>query len=245
MNNKVITTYNNVFLNSSSLVVEYNDVLKCPFFILFTSLVKNEEFRNIFDMSEFDNMNNEDLYVYYITRKNINILKNLNIKKEAFENIFKSNIELLYKWIETFMYNEIEQFSAFTDYELELNFVKVLRNLINTKMVKDIYIFSDIKSSNIGNDIKHLYGESVKYVYGDLKDIINENNISNDSTFVFSDINKIIELKNTNKLNLSTVLIADKFGYNYKEDNETPIVDIDELSKNNIFKFSFFNNIIS
>lgn len=245
MNNKVIITYNNVFLNSSSLVVEYNDVLKCPFFILFTSLVKNEEFRNIFDMSEFDNMNNEDLYVYYITRKNINILKNLNIKKEAFENIFKSNIELLYKWIETFMYNEIEQFSAFTDYELELNFVKVLRNLINTKMVKDIYIFSDIKSSNIGNDIKHLYGESVKYVYGDLKDIINENNISNDSTFVFSDINKIIELKNTNKLNLSTVLIADKFGYNYKEDNETPIVDIDELSKNNIFKFSFFNNIIS
>ena len=78
-----------------------------------------------------------------------------------------------------------------------------------------------------------------------IKDIIEKNNISNDSTFVFSNMNHMLELEEINKLNYSTVLIADKFGYNYKEDNETPIVDLDKLLEKNIFKFSFFNNILN
>lgn len=242
---KIIKTYNNVFLNSNTVVVEYNDVLKCPFFVLFTSLIKNEEFKNIFDMNEFMNMSNDDLYYYYITRKDSNVLKTLNIKQNAFDNIFNKNIDLLYKWIETFMYEEIDLFQEFTEFDLKFNFVDVLKRLINTKIVKNIFIFSENKSINIEKDISRLFGNNATYVYGSLEDIITNNNIDNDTTFVFSNIKNILVLDKIKKLNLSTVLIADKFGYNYKEDDETPIVDIDSLYENNIFKFSFFNNILS
>lgn len=245
MTKKILQTYDSVFLNSKSILVEYHDVLKCPFFILFTSLVKNGEFNNIFDMSELSSMSEDELFYYYITRKDENILKTLNIKKEALEKLFQSNINLLYNWIELFMYEEIDTFKEFTNVQLEFNFVKVLKNLIATKIVKDIYIFTEIKSDNIQNDIIDIFGDSVHYVYGSLKDIIEKNNISNDSTFVFSNMNHMLELEEINKLNYSTVLIADKFGYNYKEDNETPIVDLDKLLEKNIFKFSFFNNILN
>ena len=79
MSKKILQTYDSVFLNSKSILVEYHDVLKCPFFILFTSLVKNGEFNNVFDMSELSSMSEDELFYYYITRKDENILKTLNI----------------------------------------------------------------------------------------------------------------------------------------------------------------------
>lgn len=244
MSTNVIRTYDNVFLNSKSLVIEYHDVIKCPFFILFLSLIKNEEFQNIFDISEFIDKSNDELFYFYITRKDENLLKNLKIKEGIFESVFKSDINKFVDWLNYFMYEEINMFKEFTDVELELNFVNVLRNLINTKMIKDIYIFTEKESKTIKEDIDYLFNNSAKYVYGDLKDIILENDIPNDSTYVFSNIKNILLLDQINKLNLSSILIADKFGYNYKDDEETPIIDLEKLFEKNTFKISFFNNIL-
>ena len=67
--------------------------------------------------------------------------------------------------------------------------------------------------------------------------------IPQDSTYVFSDIEKVNDLVKMNRLNLSCVLIANGLRYNFMENDSSKLkVDLEELSKKYIFKYSFFDN---
>ena len=109
-------------------------------------------------------------------------------------------------------------------------------------MVKRVYVYSNDYSERLKEEIVEEYGTNVKYVTGKISEIIKEENITNNSTFVFSDIRNILELEEANVLGLSSVVVADRYGYNY-QDEKNLIVDMERLSKENVFKLDFFNNI--
>lgn len=239
----VVRTYDSVFLNSKAVFIEYNDVIRSPFLLLLKSLINNDEFQKLFDVEELLKMNDSELFFFYISRKEPNLLMNINIRNGIFENVFNSNIDLFLEWVNNFMYNEINTFSEFIENSNTLNFVEVLQKLIKTKLIRNnIYVYSEIKSDNIQSDLIQLFGNNINYVYGKLDEVIMENKIPNDSTYVFSNIRNIEVLNNINKLHLSSILIADKYGYNYTDDYENPIIDLENLYKTNVFKLSFFNN---
>jgi hypothetical protein len=84
-------------------------------------------------------------------------------------------------------------------------------------------------------------GSKVKYMDGKFEDMVRF--IPTDSTYVFSDIEKVNTLIAANKLNLSCVLIANGLRYNYTEEDSTKLkVDLKELTEKYVFKYSFFDN---
>ena len=127
-----------------------------------------------------------------------------------------------------------------------LNFDLVLRNLIgdknNTGMVKKVYIWHPYYVESIEKDIHERYGGFVQFVYGDIQDVLIKNQVTSDTTFVFSNILHVIDLIQTNLINYSSIIIADEYFYNYNDEME-PIINFEELFKNYIFKIDFFNNI--
>ena len=89
-----------------------------------------------------------------------------------------------------------------------------------------------------------MYDGKAKYVYGDLVKVLKENEITSNSTFVFSDITKINSLKEAGILNLSSVIIADRYGYNYGGENEV-VIDLEKYLSEDTFKLDFFDNLNS
>ena len=95
---------------------------------------------------------------------------------------------------------------------------------------------------SIEKDIHERYGNFIQFVYGDMQEVLIENKITSDTTFVFSNILHILNLIQTNLLNYSSIIIADEYFYNYNDEME-PIINFEELFKDCIFKLDFFNNI--
>ena len=241
-NKKVIVTYNSPFLNSDAILVEYNDVLKSPFFILLMTIKDNEALKIIFDLIELEELDIDSLYEWYLNRKDKNIFKCLNLNDGVLESYFNNDISLFDKWCDDMLYDLINKNPYFVEYDSELNFTESFQTLLQKTLVKKSYIYTEQYSESIKEDILKLFGEKVIYVYGDLLDIIKENNITNNSTFVFSDIKKILYLEKANILKFSSVIIADRYGYNYKSKNEL-VIDIDRLNSEYIFKLDFFDNL--
>ena len=64
------------------------------------------------------------------------------------------------------------------------------------------------------------------------------------STFVFSDIEKVNKLHELNRLDYSSIIVCDGYRYNNKDKN-TLKIDIDELRTKAIFKIDFIDNLNS
>ena len=245
-NNKIFLASDTPFLNSDLLFVEYFDVLKSPYFVFLAASKDNEVLNQIFDLSEFSDMSTVELYEWYVKRKRFNVFHNLKIREEAYVNMFHSNDKEVMDWIEDLAKTSIDSIpNIVTDYEL--NFDHTLKHIKrDKKILKRIMIYTPFYSESIYNDIAENYGNGIEYVYGDLDDVLSdeENKITSNSTFVFSDVSKIYALKNNNLLEFSSVIIADKYGFNYNDYNDDKVkYDLIELRKEILFKLDFFDNI--
>lgn len=245
-NNKVFTASNTPFLNSDLLFVEYFDVLKSPFFIFLFSALDNEDLNKIFDLEEIKKFNVFELYEWYIKRKRFNVFHNLPVREEAYTEIFHSSDEELMEWIDQFSQKIIDELPVLCN-GYELNFQYTLFHIRrDKKILKKIMIYTPFYSDAIYNDILNTYGEGIEYVYGDIDDVLTdpENKITKNTTFVFSDVGKIYALQNAGLLEYSSVLIADKYGYNYNNYNDELVkFDLIKLREEVLFKLDFFNNI--
>lgn len=239
---KAILTYNAPFLNSDAIFIEYDDVIKCPFFIFLMSIAENEALNMIFDLSDLEGLDIDALYEWYINRKNQNIFKSLPLRKGVIKEFFGNDFDNFDSWCESVIYNSIENNEYFVDMDTEMNFASSLDLLMKSKIVMKYFIYTPIKSEMIQKDLVKKYGDKFKYVYGDLETVLKENNITANSTFVFSDLTKIKVLEKIGILNYASILIADRYGYNYK-DEENLILDVESLSKSSIFKLDFFDNL--
>lgn len=237
-----IITYDSAFLNCDAIFIEYDDVLKCPFFIFLHAINENEAVKLLFDTTEIAGLDIDGLYEWYINRKNQNIFKCLKLQDGVLENYFNNDRNEFEQWCDTILYDFISQNGQLVQANTELNFTKTLSILMGESLVKKYYVYTPFEVEAIRQDLKNKYGEKIIYVYGDLKTVLKDHQITSNSTFVFSDVSKIMVLDDLGLLNLSSILIADKYAYNYK-DSENLNIDLDELAKRACFKLDRFNNI--
>ena len=239
---KAILTYDNVFLNSDNIFIEFDDIISCPFFILLHTIKNNELFNDLFDMSEVADYSIEELYEWYVNRKQKNILMCFPVREGIVDKLFNGDNTSFFEWCDKFLYSELDTIPELINQGTELNFYNTLKILLSKKIVKNTYIYTEYYSKTVEEYIKKEFGDNVKYVYGYMSKVIEDEKISSNSTFVVSNINNIHHLIPPNVLNLSSIVIADRYGYNYN-DEENLVVDLDSLYKEAVFKIDFFNNI--
>ena len=252
--NKVfVNTFNGPFLNSDYLVIEYEDVLQAPELIFLANLIssKPESVSLLFNMDNLYESISQmpELIYWYINRPN----------KEVFTNIEPT--ELGFKIMESTFKSEdmTESFKNFSNYfvdscicdtynsileNADLNFMKTLYSIYHTEMIKKVIIFSKY-SPNLCSLIsryltKTIQKELTVISCTDLGSLLKSKGITNNSTFVFSDITYINTLKEVGLLDRSSILISEPYQYNYNGDEYK--VNIDELQKEYLFKINFFDN---
>ena len=237
----IVKTNDGAFINSKAIFVEYNDVIKCPFFVMLNQMKADSNFNTLFDLDGIKNMNIVELNYWYNNRKHQNIFRCFELRDKVFDNYFNGSIAEYDEFIEDLPENELKTFPDFISYPSYLNFAEILKTAIETKAVSTVYIYNEFYNEVLEQDIKESY-PSAKFVYGNLKEVLNNKDISKDTTYVFSDIEKIKCLEETKRLTNVSVLLAEKFGYNYNKDNKYK-VDVNEIYSDYLFRMDGFDNI--
>ena len=233
-------TYNSAFTCVDNVFIEYHDIMRCIQFTIINFLRKNSIFKVLLDTSEIEDMTEAELYVWYISRENRNIFKNLEITS-SFSSLsgFDGDSNKVYDFLDNFLYIELDNLpSEILNYENKLKFYDTMKTFLNMSTVKNIYIYSENYSKLIEEDVSSIHGD-IKYVYGDFKSVLEENEIKSNTTFVFSDIEKINTLVELDILKFSTILMADQYRYNYGDDDELK-VNVEKLADDHIFKLFFY-----
>lgn len=235
---KVFRTVNSLFYNSQCLFVEFHDVIAMPWLTMLKINLDAKAINKIFKVDGFTDYSTNALLEWYLYRKKRNVYEEIGVREtinppEDFYNGFLKlcMTECDYS-IDVYKINTNLKFAETCD---ELNHKK--------SFVKKIVFYSEYEEPGISEYIKKWYKnpDHFEYRFGDLKDVLKD--IPNDSTFVFSDIEKVNTLVETGKINMSTVMIPFGLRYNYTEDDPEKLkVDIEKLSENYVFKGAFFNN---
>lgn len=241
---KVVLTHEGVFLNNDAVFVEYEDVLRSIFFTVFYYLKDSDVVNEYFDLSEIEDLDDEELYIWYAKRHERELLYNLVLRDDLFEKLCDRDDNTRREFCKALLYHELDSNSFYMEAAGYLNFMNVLKNYIKTDLKSKVYIYTENKSTEIEKDIINTFGPTVNYVYGDLLNVFKENNITANSTFVFSDVSKVLTMKEAGILKFSSIIIADWFQYNYYDDMKTLKVDLAKLyNEEGVFKYEFFNNI--
>ena len=226
-----------LFYNSQCLFVEYHDVLSMPWFTMLLFTKDSKIFHELFNMDEIMDYDINALVEWYIYRKYRNVFKCLgindetkNISDEIYDNLLDKAMNIS---------DDIYRIP------ISLKFLSSLRLLMtDASLVKDVIIYSEKNEPMIEETLNVYFskhGSKVKYMNGKFEDIIKS--IPRDSTYVLSDIEKINTLIKMNKIELSTIMIANGLRYTYMENDSTKLkIDLSELSDKYAFKYSFFDN---
>lgn len=227
------TTQDEVFLNSQCLFVEYTDIIKSPYFIFLHSLILYpNQFSEYLDIDRLRGYDLESLSEWYINRKYQNPLMDL-LKDKYKDTIFPYKLDELFN-------NIINNYPNLITLSPLLNFSSVIKglNINKNSIVKKIVIWNLYPNDIIRKDIRENFGDNIHFVTGELYDVLK--NVPDDSTYVFSDISNISVLLDSNKLNLSSVLVPKEYKYNYIDNNILKI-DYNAYLKEALFKFNLFN----
>lgn len=235
MGKAVLRGIDTLFYNSQCVFVEFHDVLAMPYLALLEFGKGRHSFSRMFDMRQINVCDIAGLVEWYTNRPYQNVLKCLLYEND--KQIY--NDDQLNDLLVGFMNSCPE----FYNIDTSLKFLSVLRLLASDKgLVKQIILYSEKEETGIKTIINHYFDEdSVRYLHGKFEDTIGL--IPRDSTFVFSDITKVQKLADMKRLSYSTVLIPVGLRYNYMEDDPNTLkVNLEELEKEHLFKYSFFDN---
>ena len=235
---KVFTSFNSPFTNTENLVIEYNDILRPLGFDVLRVLRESDIINQFINIEPIQNISNDELYEWYLNREEANVFANCELN----ENYFK-DIEDRYEWLEDFLYKEIDELQVL-EYAINYSFLETIPTISNFDIIKKVFIYTERYSESVERDIKENFGSKAKYIYGDFGEVLKENNIKDNTTYILSDIIKIEILRENDLLKFSSILLADNFGYNYDEDDEL-IIDVEELATDNIFKIFYFPSELS
>lgn len=235
---KVFTSFNSPFTNTENLVIEYNDILRPLGFDVLRVLRESDVINQFINIEPIQNISTDELFEWYVNREEVNVFANFELN----ENYFK-DIEDRYEWLEDFLYKEIDELNIM-DIAIEYSLMDTLPTVSKFDVIKKVFVYSEKYSKSIESDVKEKFGSKAKYIYGDFAKVLLENNISDSTTYILSDILKIDALVETNLIDYSSILLTDGYGYNFDED-ENPLIDIDGLRESKIFKIFYFDPEIS
>lgn len=225
----IIITEDSVFSNAKCLFVEYSDVLKIPMFVGMYNNRHNEYLREIVDLSNTDHWGTLGWLEWYFLREHRNPLENFPLLDDS---VSRSDLNDI---VDTWM----DDPDVVRTKSVQLAFVESLWRLVYLcNVVEEIVIYSRKPYMLIAEDIADLFHDKVRYMTGELEEIIPL--LPEDTTYIFSDIQAINTLLKLNRLNYSSVLVPEEYQYNYNGDELK--VDIKELLKTHIFKFGLISN---
>jgi hypothetical protein len=237
---KAIVTYDNTFLNADCLFIEFDDVIRMPRFMLLFLLRDSEELGKIFDLSEVSSLSLDELYEWYVNRKYRYVFRNLPLTEEAKEKYFQNDEKKMSHWVRNFEYQEYTAIEAAVTTNTDLNAAEMLRMLSGDRIVKNILVYSEYDSDAIREYLSTEFGSNVRYVHGKLEKVLEEQKVTNNSTFMLADMNKIQIIEKCGLLDYSSLVIPDGYGYNKELD-----FSIEELLNTHLFKIDFFDNFES
>ena len=218
----------NLFYNSEALFIEYIDIIKATPYYLLDIIKNNKKLQEIMDMEPIKYLGDIGKVEWYLTRKNQNIFKEL------------LSVDIPDKEIDNILYKYLSFDSRLVKYASSLNFLGALNVLINQKMVNHIYIYLPYEDNSIEETFFD-FRFNFKFLYGDLKECLST--VPKDTTYVFSDIEKVNTLIELDRLQLSSVMIPNEYRYNKDFENKIKI-DFTEINKDIIFKYAFFNAFV-
>lgn len=240
----VLTSFNSTFTNDDAIFIEYHDVLKCPWYVFLTLVHNNGIMSEIFDMRSIAKYDKDELYEWYTNREYRNIFANLPIRTDVIESL-KNDYGKDYnlkKWLDDTLNYELEEIPITVEANSDLNCMKIASYITQTKnLVKKIYVYTEEYNSNIEKDIDSIFDMKANYVHGDFKEVLKNSGITNNSTFIISDIKKIVDLDDAGILEYSSVLLVERYKYNYDDDEY--LYDIDSIMDRSVFKFSTIDNL--
>ena len=223
-----------VFLNSKSLFCEYHDIIKSPYFFFLNLITENlDKFSGRVDTELLDGLDLESLCELYCGRKYQNVL--MDIIHPSLKGKIPVSV------LDEFINSEIERIELIVKRSPILAMGRVIQELIRDKkagIVKNFFIYNRYPNKSIENDLMDIFDEDVKFLTGELEDVLKE--VPDDSTYVFSDITNISVLAECNKLNYSSIMIPYDYSYNKNSEGEY-LIKIDEYMKKYLFKLDFFN----
>lgn len=234
-----VQTQENFFYNSELLFIEYDDIIKSiPFGILEVVSVYPRVIDKVCDTTLFEGFSQESLYEFYITRKEHNIFK------KFLRDDYKKMSDRVYELYNPFL-DMLKVTPEIVDSLPELNFCQTLKSLLRlkdyNKLAKKILIWSPIYHDVYKDSIEHLFGSKVKYVYGNLEEVLKDQ--PKDTTYVFSNIENINIIEKMDRVSLASFAVPYEYEYNFNinEDGERiPKVDITKLSAEHCMKFNYF-----
>ena len=240
-NNKIFTSFNTVFANSQCLFMEYRDVIKCIDFVNLLMIKGSEDLGRIFDLTEIQSLEDDELFEWYVSRIDRDILRSLMLREDnELGNKLNRNLEAFDDFVDSFFQKNINEIEEITSLNSRMNFAEILNIALFKGVAKRYVIYNEFYSENIAKDIMNSYGSKVEFVYGDFMEVLNKHRIPAQSTFVFSDIEKTYLLESAGKLHGANLLLVDGMRYNYN--GGEPIVDFKSLLENNTFSIDFFDN---
>ena len=225
----MIRAYDGMFLNSKAVFIEYVDAVKSPYLAFLVALAATgEDFKGPFDLTKIKNMEIEQLYQWYFSRKHQNPLYDL-LTEEGFANCdFKKLDEMMDLQITEDLINICEP----------LNFVGVLERLyvLNPDLAGGLYVWYPYENKDIIADIKSTFDfmNSLHVLTGPIEEALTK--VPKDSTFIFSDATNVNVLSDIGALDFSSVILPVEYGYN-KIDGEL-ILNIEQISKDHPFKIN-------
>lgn len=218
----------NLFYNSEMLFIEYMDIIKATPYYLLDVIKDSKKLSEILNLEQIKYLKDIGKVEWYINRKHQNIFKELccvDIPDSELDRIFYTYLG----------FDERLNQQAST-----LNFMSVIQHLVSQKMVKQIGIYLPYEDNSIERLFEDM-GFNFKFLYGNFKDCLSE--VPRDTTYVFSDIEKVNTLNSEGRLELSSVMIANEYRYN-KIDKMTPKVDLVKLNNSVVFKYAIFNAFV-
>ena len=236
-----------VFSNTDNLFIEFNDVINSYIFTMLISYSRQDEEDEFFELYQISGKPTVELYDWYLARNNQNALKDLgpsrkfNYEKARTDKTMKSSEKEIFEiFADDFLNAAIAENEKVIDERSNTEFAWKAHEMFKLDIIKNKYVYTPVYSKYVEKLLSEMYEDNIKYVYGPLTDVIENEAISNNSTFIFSDIYKILALADSCILHNASVSVAN-YKYNLNENGE-PKLDIDTLIKENgMFRLSFFN----
>ena len=219
----------NMFINSTAVIVEYHDIIKSPWFTVLQVNRDNPHLAEDLDLTSIENLGDAELYEWYKTRHNINPFKDLNTTGKF------SDIEL-----DELMNAFINSNPAYVEQSHDLEMVRALNTLFKEKFTTTYYMYIPEKSPVIESDVHHLFPDiRFNFIYGDL--IAGLKDADMDCTYILSDIKKVKLLADNRRIYCNSVMVASDYAYNHVNGLNSPFaVDFGQILSKYLFKGAYF-----
>lgn len=225
----VIRATNKMFRNTECVFIEYHDCIHLTGFVVLKAIQDSCKDIMGIDLDQISILDITGLFQWYLQREHRNFLIDLWDKDK----------EIPYKELDAFL---AAQYSSNEIYQIPFTSAipEMILATVQLGLVENIVVYAEELCTGIIEDSVRIFGDTVKVVGGNLATVLDE--IPVDTTYIFSDFEKVTTLVDTGHLEGSAVLLPSNYRYNFIQmDDGTlqPIINTEYLSKTYHFSLGF------